>query len=188
MKLLLSILTLMAIAAVLTAATILVPEEYDTIQLGVDASVDGDTVLVADGTYTGDGNSYIDFAGRNIVLMSENGPEACMIDLAFFGHAFYFHSGETSEAVVEGFSISYGWEDLGGGVRIESSSPVFKNVIISTCQANAQGGGIYIDRGEPEFYNCVVHNCNASEGGGVSSSNANIVLNSCIIAGNSSSG
>ena len=31
--------------------TILIPEDFGTIQEGIDASVDGDTVLVADGDY-----------------------------------------------------------------------------------------------------------------------------------------
>ena len=43
------------------AATLNVPAQYPTIQAGVNAAVNGDTVLVADGTYSGPGNRDIDF-------------------------------------------------------------------------------------------------------------------------------
>ena len=36
----------------LSATTINIPSDYTTIQEGIDASVDGDTVLIAQGTYT----------------------------------------------------------------------------------------------------------------------------------------
>ena len=45
--------------------TILIPEDYLTIQEGIDASVDGDTVLVADGDYVE--NLVLD---KSIVLAS----------------------------------------------------------------------------------------------------------------------
>ena len=74
----------LAIAAILASAgigmstTILVPADQPTIQAGINAAVGGDTVLVADGIYTGGGNRDIDFFGKAIVVMSENGPESCI--------------------------------------------------------------------------------------------------------------
>jgi hypothetical protein len=64
----------------LAASTYRVPQDYATIQAGINAAIDGDTVLVADGTYTGAGNKDLDFDGKAITVKSENGPENCIID------------------------------------------------------------------------------------------------------------
>jgi len=56
------------------------PADFNNIQAAINDANDGDTVLVADGTYTGEGNRDIDFLGKAIIVRSENGPENCIID------------------------------------------------------------------------------------------------------------
>ena len=63
-----------------TGSVIKVPEDCKTIQQAIDTAQNGDTVLVADGIYTGEGNRDIDFRGKAIVVRSENGYENCIID------------------------------------------------------------------------------------------------------------
>ena len=49
--------------------TLYVPDDYLTIQEAIDAAVNGDTVLVAPGTYA----ENIDFKGKAITVTSEQG-------------------------------------------------------------------------------------------------------------------
>ena len=86
------------------------------IQTAIDVAVNGDTILVADGVYTGTGNKNLDFGGKLITLQSVSDDAAtCVIDCQGFGRGFYFHSSETVAATVAGFTIRNG--------RASSSSP-----------------------------------------------------------------
>jgi len=96
-----------ALAMVISAQakTIRVPGDFLTIQKGIDAAVNGDTVLVAAGTYKGAGNKNLDFKGKAITVTSENGAALTIIDCEGVGRGFYFHSGETSKSVVGGLPL-----------------------------------------------------------------------------------
>ena len=60
----------------LDADTINIPADYPTIQEGIDAAVNGDTVLVAPGTYV----ENIDFIGKAITVTSKHGASVTTID------------------------------------------------------------------------------------------------------------
>jgi len=74
-KLFILSLLILACAKICTAGVIHVPGDSTAIQAAIDGAVDGDTVLVTDGVYTGNGNRDLDFVGKRIILRSENGPE-----------------------------------------------------------------------------------------------------------------
>ena len=177
---------------------IYIPDNYSTIQAAIDGCDDGDTIIVRDGTYTGDGNRDIDFEGKAITLRSENGPDNCIIDCDGTQEnphrGFYFHSGEEANSVVDGFTITNGCltgggADNGGGIACGwSSSPTITNCTISNNSSHYSGGGIYCNYySNPTITNCTISS-NSSigrYGGGISCWNSSPIITSCIINGNS---
>jgi hypothetical protein len=133
------ILLSMCVSA-LHATTIHVPADSATIQAGINGAVDGDTVLVADGVYTGEGNRGIDFLGKAIVVTSEGGPDVTIIDCEGSGIAFYFLSEESSSSVLDGFTIQNGHSGgLGGAVDCQFASPTISNNIFATNSTSSVG-------------------------------------------------
>ena len=74
------ILTFLCLSCVCFADIYRVPEDYSLIQEAVSAAQTHDTILIADGTYTGLGNRDIDLQGKGLFIFSENGMDTCVID------------------------------------------------------------------------------------------------------------
>jgi len=130
---------------------------YRTIQEGIDAANDGDTVLVAAGTYTGEGNRNIDFNGKSIVLKALDGPEVTIVDCEGQTRGFNFHSGEGHSAAIVGIKITRGQADYGGAVYCERSHPQLRNCIIeNNDDPNQEFGGIYGYLSHPTLADCMI--------------------------------
>lgn len=142
------------IVEVLPPRILHVPEDYDTIQAAVDATLDGDEVVVADGIYTGTGNMNLDFGGRSITVRSQNGPDATVIDCENNGRGFHFHNNENDRSILDGFTITNGRARKGGAIACSSSSPTIKNCIIKTSYGREDGGGMYNFKSSPILSNC----------------------------------
>jgi hypothetical protein len=171
------------------ADTFYVPDNFLTIQEALDGCAGGDTIIVRNGIYRGAQNKNLDFRGKALTLLSENGRENCIIDCEENGRGFYFYSGETSESILDGFTIVNGTVSLftmGGGIFCYASSPTIANCTIAN-NAAGKGGGIgCLWYASPQIVNCTIENNSAdSYGGGValwSYASADIV--GCIISGN----
>ena len=151
------------------AGTIQVPADQPTIQAGIDAAVVGDTVLVANGTYLGPGNTGLDYLGKEIIVMSENGPEFTIIDCGETDRAFYFHNDEGESAVVRGFTITNGSAEVwGAGIFCLSTSPTILECKFENNIAR-WGGGIACDNhAMPTIEDCIfIGNTGTDYAGGI---------------------
>jgi hypothetical protein len=183
-----------------------------TIQAGIDVSTHGDTVLVADGTYKGDGNRDIDFGGRAITLRSEHGADSTVIDCegtqADPHRGFYFHVGETRDSVLYGFTVKNA--NMQGiycyncgptifschlinnttGILLERSTARIEKAFISENADNGMTFGIGSDGAI--IRNSVIRNNSSKNtefgGGGIYTYWCNPLIENCIIADNYSYG
>ncbi|MCZ6654420.1 MAG: hypothetical protein O7D91_15505 [Planctomycetota bacterium] len=166
-------------------------DPFCLIQDGIDASVSGDQVVVADGTYFGDGNRNLDFGGRNIHLRSESlDPALCIIDCqgseANPHRGFYFHNGETAEAEVHGFTITGGNHTFGGGMRCSSgSSPTIGDCVFGGNSATFSGGGMYNVNSSPTVTNCTFSENVAGIGGAMYNRASDLALTNSTFRSNS---
>ncbi len=177
---------------------------YNTIQAGIDAAVNGDTVVVHDGVYTGVGNRDIDLLGMAITLKSANGAASTIIDCESSARGFYLHSGETTASVIQGFTVQNGYtsdtlgaldalEALGtgggGGMLVVGSGATVADCVFSG-NYGRHGGGINCQsNSDLAVVGCTfIENDSGYGGGGFWGHTSTVTMMGCTFVGNYSPG
>ena len=149
-----------------------VPGEYRHIQHAIDLAQPGDVILLAEGLYRGEGNTWVEFNGKVVTLRCAGPPATCVVDGDGVEQGFRFLNGESAKTRVEGLTItncsvgvlsSHGSSPLIEGCRIVGnigsgvytlygSRPLFRRCAI----AGNYSQGVYCWEGHPIVESCLI--------------------------------
>ncbi|MFZ1683991.1 MAG: hypothetical protein WAU88_07640 [Candidatus Zixiibacteriota bacterium] len=179
--------------------TLHVPGEFATIQMAVDSSMDGDTILLADGIYKGSGNRDI-LVYRHLLITSEHGPSNTILDAMGTPADKHFVMNST-RATIRGLTFSGGWvasanpigdtPTAGGALRAGDSTKVV-NCVFTGNRADLGGAiatytGITIESCDfrDNVALCALPYCNGAGGSiYVSGATESIVVSNCTFSMN----
>ncbi len=141
------VLVVVVFAPGVSARQLHVPDRFLTIEDAIDASVDGDSVIVADGIYA----ENVQFEGHSITLGSEflldgraGHIAATVIDGGGAGTVVSSDQGE--EVHIGGLTLRNGESVDGGGVYCAGGGvAVLSDLWIEGCEASHYGGGVYAE-------------------------------------------
>ena len=129
---------------------IIVPDDYSTIQEAIDASINGDIIIVYPGNYP----ENIRFKGKNIIIHSieSQNPSivgATVINGEYKGPVVNFFGTEIPYCTLSGFTITNGYGQGGGGIKGNGNlatvqyNRIIGNGTYSTPPYGDFGGGIF---------------------------------------------
>jgi predicted outer membrane repeat protein len=172
-----------------------------TIQAAVDASADGDTILVAPGTYTWTnqgatseyGMIYVQRGQDRLVIRSEAGPQFTVLDAQGLGRVLFIQG--WNYLTLDGFTIRNGIGTVqgyfvGGGITMHLSYEVIRNCIFEWNSATAGGalwcGGV----SAPQIIDCEFRDNSAERGGAIYWINSSTppLIRGCVFVRNTSAG
>jgi hypothetical protein len=142
------------------AADRLVPSQFPTIQSAIDASVDGDRILVAAGVY----NAGFDLQGKQLTVRGVSGPSQTLIDLTVTGGtAVHLVNGESMATTrLEGLTFLKATDSA---IIVNESGVTITNCVFRQNQTSAtrrRGGAINARSSQMDISACVFESNTAS--------------------------
>ena len=166
--------------------TILIPEDFGTIQGGINAASEGDTVLLAAGTYSPLTNSEvfpIDMASG--IHLIGSGEDITIIDAQQTNRVITMENCNNNS--ISNLTLKGGLTDsYGGGIRLDYSNPILTHVNILNNTAN-WGGGLHSCDSNPTLIHVSILNNEALQGGAMRLIESDLILTYVTISNNTAS-
>lgn len=126
----------------------IVPDTYSTLAAAVAASVDGDTIRIKDGTYSGVGNRSVNVPSGldNLTIEAYTPGSKGVVFDGEEGNYFFLHveTGLAANTVIRDLGVTgYWWNDNqdAAGISVDTSECTIEHCRFSNCkQGNAAGG------------------------------------------------
>ena len=167
MKTLFLVFVFFILSTFLSATIINIPEDFDSIQEGLNFASEGDTILVAEGIYV----ENLTWPETNSLKLVGSNENNCIID----GDSLFsvIHFGQELNGIIDlttlikDFTIQNGYYGYGGGIYCDNSSPSLQNLILTNNYAVDYGGGVACFNSNPNLVNLLIINNLAYYGGGI---------------------
>jgi len=156
---------------------------FATIQAGVDASADGDTVLVAPGTYF----ENVSLTGRSLVLGSHllttgdtQYVSSTVINASDSGKVVWIGPYESGDSIlITGFTIENGNSSFGAGINDSTATHLtIDNCVITNNVSDYSGSGLNSLYGDIFLTHCTFNN-NTAENGAIAIYGGNASFSYC---------
>jgi len=158
-------------------------DAFDSIGKALEAAKRGDEIWVQQGTYResvilkegvvllggflgGEGSSEERDWLTNITMIDASGKATSTVIGA-------------AEARIDGFTITGGSAENGGGIYCDDASPIIRNCNIKGNYASSDGGGIYFHSTDMKIENCRIEDNHAEYGGGIYMYDARAFFSDC---------
>ncbi len=184
-----SLIILLIVTISAHARILNVPDDFETVQAGIDAAEDADTVLVQPGWYT----ENIDFLRKEITVASTYilDPDENIINETIIAGGgrdcvVRIEEGENTPTLT-GFTIRDGVADLGAGISVRRTDARLSHLVVSDNVAegdHGSGGGIFLQECAPILRNLRVLHNRAQSSAGLRCSDVSIIIEDVTIFGN----
>jgi hypothetical protein len=144
--------------------------------------MDGDSVLVAPGTYSGDGNTNVSLLGKRLLLAGGGAAGETTIDGGDAARAFVLMSGEPSGTRITRFTFfncNAPGDDDGGAIFMSNATARIDSCVFRD-NRGGQGGALCVNVGEVAIERCVFGLNTADQGGAVWLADATATVNGCV--------